>query len=103
MKKTSNTIRVGVFRRGNLSAKFKDDQSSSSNVQEHANHHPVREPTNHHLEKEKSNHQLEKEQTNHQPVKEQVRDYSIFSLNITKSGRIRRLLMRNTPELSNES
>ncbi len=100
MKKASNTIRVGVFRRGNVSAKLKDDQSSSSsNVQEHANHHPVREPTNHHLEKEQTNHQPVREPTNHQLEKEQVRDYSIFSLNITKPGEIHRLLMRNTSKL----
>ncbi len=76
MKKTSNTSRIGVSRPENLSKKFNDDQSSSSNVQKHANH---------------------------QPMRKQVRDYSIFSLNITKQEEIHRLLTRNTPKLSNES
>jgi hypothetical protein len=40
-----------------------------------------------------------REPTNHQLEKEQVRDYSIFSLNITKPGEIHRLLMRNTSKL----
>jgi hypothetical protein len=121
MKKISNTIRIGVHRRGNLSAKFNERQSSSLNVQEQANHQPVREQTNHQpvreqtnhqpvreqtshqLVREQTSHQLEKEQANHQPVKEQVRDYLSFSLNITKPREIRRLLTRNTPKLLNES
>jgi hypothetical protein len=103
MKKISNTIRIGVHRRGNLSAKVNERQSSSLNVQEQANHQPVREQTNHQPVREHTNHQLEKEQVNHQPVKEQVRDYLSFSLNITKSREIRRLLTRNTPKLLNKS
>ncbi len=59
MKKSSNTIRVGIFRRGNVSAKLNKDHSSSSNVQE---------------------------QTNHQPVQEQVREYSNFDLNMFLSS-----------------
>jgi hypothetical protein len=68
MKKSSNTIRVGIFRRGNVSAKLNKDQSSSSNVQEQTNYQPVQE------------------QRNHQPVQEQVREYSSFDLNMFLSS-----------------
>ncbi len=94
MRKTPNSVRIQVMRRGIVSANFKEDKQSSLNVQEQTHHQPVREHTNH---------QLEKEQANHHPAKEQVRDYSSFSLNITKPREIRRLLTRNTPKLLNES
>ncbi len=68
MKKSSNTIRVGIFRRGNVSAKLNKDHSSSSNVQEQTNYQPVQE------------------QRNHQPVQEQVCEYSSFDLNMFLSS-----------------
>jgi hypothetical protein len=77
MKKSSNTIRVGIFRRGNVSAKLNKDQSSSSNVQEQTNYQPVQE---------QRNHQPVQEQRNHQPVQEQVCEYSSFNLNMFLSS-----------------